>query len=175
MISDIFMNACSELNYQYSHHSYHVKGNMGAFMPITKHHLDVSHKNQNILITYDFGSHNLAKYEINMPIKQLVPEMNVDTVEHFFRMFKKDKCPWKIKCQDPTFKADVIHLLKQSGLLKMAEDTSFEPNIKCQMKKGEIQIKTNFYLGFEGKASSIKHVVEFHKDLIDLINTKYNH
>jgi hypothetical protein len=59
--------------------------------------------------------------------------------------------------------------LRQGSLINLANDTSFEPIMSGINNLQTYTFSTKFYLGFANKEDWLIPVIEFHKQIIDLI------
>ena len=126
-----------------------------------------------IEIAYNLGNDNITEYNIKLVSNLNIPNIELSTTEHFVRLFLFKKNPWKIKCTDTNLSSLLKDKLRTTGLTKLAEETAFEPTISGNSKNSKYNINTKFFIGYENKVESINSILEFHKELIDLIVTKY--
>ena len=158
----------------YSHVDSKVPGQLGAFVHITKHDLKINHNDCIIEMNYDFGNSNTANFKINLQPYKIIPDFKLTTIDHFMKLILFKKQNWIIKCDDSTLNNAIQKLLHEHKLIDWIKKTAFEPEIKGIMIEKKYTIDTFFSLNYEGKTKSIKTILEFHKGLIDMLQSKYN-
>lgn len=173
MFQEEFTKLCNLHHCEYTHDSYQVDGEIGSFIHISDHYLKIIHNNITIDITYNLGNSNVAEYNIDICPLLSIPNFKLSTVENIIRLFLNKKSPWKIKCSNPSLLSLIKNELKKSDLTKLANKTAFEPVIKGKMINSTYNINTKFYIGYKYKIESISTILDFHKNLIDILLSKY--
>lgn len=173
MIESKFIEVSKKYDGKYNLSNFAVKETLGSKLPISIHSLDLTHKEIPINITYEFGNSNLAEVKFEMYVQIKVPDFELETKDHFSRLFSFKKDPWKIKPLNSQLSVNIIGYLNSTGLTKMANDESFEPIMKGIFNAGIYEFNTKFYLGFNNKENSITPIIEFHKALIDHFKERY--
>lgn len=144
-------------------------GNKGAVNPISIYTFTLNHRDVTVKVKYEFGNFNLAEVEFVVPAEIKVSEFKLETKDNFSRWFSFNKSFWEIKSESTLFTSKLMDVLRQSSLTNLANDTSFEPIMSGINNLQTYTFSTKFYLGFTNKEDSIIPVIEFHKQIIDLI------
>lgn len=169
MLSTKFKAIAKSQNATYKVNDFKVDGHVGTKLFFSVHNFIFKHKDVEISIRYEIGKSNLAEINFRIPNYAGNKEFKLDTKEHFFRLFSANKKPWKIEGSDKLFTSKINDILRQSGLTKIASETSFEPNIVGSYSHGDYTLITTFSLSFENYEDSVEPIIEFHKQLIDLL------
>lgn len=173
MIESKFIEISKKYGGKYDLSNFKVNETLGSKLPISIHKLKLSHKEISINVCYEFGNSNVAEVKFEIYVQIEVPYFELETRDHFSRLFSLKKNPWKIKSSNNQLSSNIIRYLNTVSLTKMANDESFEPVMKGIYKNGKYNFNTRFYLGFNNKENSISPIIEFHKTLIDHIKEKY--
>ena len=135
--------------------------------------MNLQYNYTDINASYEFGNHNIAEFNFDLDTTRNIPEFEVTTVEHFFRIFSLFKNPWKIKSKNRLTTASVNDCLNKSGMTDFARKVAFSPTITGKYLNGRFNCKTQFHLGFDDKEESFKPSMEFQKILIDRLRPQY--
>jgi len=132
--------------------------------------LTIPYKGHTIIAKYEFGNHNVG--EIFTTIKKANKKyfFKLKKNSHFKLLFSKNKFSLKVIIESNQNQRRIEGILSESGLEQIAKETSFNPEIKFITKGLETEVKTHFYLGFKNKEKSILPVINFYKDLINLLS-----
>ena len=72
----------------------------GSRSPYIIHLLNIEYKNQKIQIKNELGLGNIGSVSCKLPISNSQFEFSIRTRSHFFKLFKKDKKSFIIKCNN---------------------------------------------------------------------------
>lgn len=136
---------------------------------VLKYELKIVYRKCPINITYIFGNSNTANFKIHLSGFTNIPKFKITTIDHFTKLILFKKQNWKIECKNMSFKQKIENLLKQSRFIKLTKKTAFEPTTIGKNGIKEYTIHTFFSLNYKGKTKSINCILDFHKNIIDLI------
>ena len=173
MIETKFTEVAKQYKCDYNVNHYTVNGKVGAKIPISVYTLTLNYRNIVINLNFELGNHNLAEVKFIFYTKATIPSFDLETKDHFSRLFSFKKAPWNIKSKNEVITAKIIQLLAATGLTKIANEVAFEPHITALQSNKEFQFTTRFYLGFAYKEKTIAPVLEFHKGVIDYLYNSY--
>ena len=170
MLKNKFQLIADRQNTIYALDEFKVNGINGSKVFISIHTFKFIHKNVEVLLKYELGNSNLAEIKFTIPNQISAKDFKLETKEHIFRIFSANKDLWKIKGEDKLFISKVKDALNSSGLSKLADKTSFEPYILGKNSNNNYTLNTTFSLSFENYDNSIEPIIDFHKQIIDLLN-----
>jgi hypothetical protein len=173
MIEQAFQKLANEYGSKYNFTEYNVAGTIGSKIPILNYALQIIHAGIPIDIKFEFGNHNLAEFNFELPLSRKMPDFEIVARDVFERLLSFKKGRWKIACNDEGFKSLLSKMLESSDINELAKKEAFEPTITGSAESGKYSVKTLYYLGFNNKEQSLKIVADFNKLLIDLIVERY--
>lgn len=174
MFESIFNEIAEEYGCDYYINDIKVNATLGSKMPITKHHLNIDYNGVTFKLLYELGNYNLAETSFNIKNTRFpIPAFQVDTRDRIVRFFTSNKSIWKIKSKDSKLKFDLNEILNTSTLTALANKEAFDPMIKGYSDDSGFHLYTRYSLAFNNKETSIKPVIEFHKNLIDYLTRVY--
>ena len=150
-----------------------VSGEAGSYLKITIYSIKIPYLKSIINISYEFGNHNMAKFETTITTKNPIPEIELTTRSHFSRLLRSKENLWMTQCKNKAVEKTLFNNLKTTGLTKLAQQEAFEPIIKGDYKNDIYNFSTSFYLGFNNKEESMEPVVEFYKKMLEYLYTNY--
>ena len=169
MFEKIFNDLSKKSNAVYTNESYKVDGDLGSKLPITIHYLDYPYQDTIIYLRYELGDYNLA--EINIALDQYQgPDFEIRARDQMTRLLSFNKKVWTIKCKNPKLERYLEISLNDTGLTKIARESTFEPEIKGEYKGSIYTLYTCYSLAFQNKEQSIEPIIKFYKMLIDYTN-----
>lgn len=170
MIKSKFTEISNSLGGEYFFSETRGKGITDTYHTTDYHKLIIPYKESEIIAIYEFGNRSTATITTKSSFRNIPISFNISKRNHFFKLFNKNTKSLKVSSQNKNTQIKIEDALFNSGLEKIASDTVFEPMIKLSQNKDEIEVFTIFYLGFQNKENSILPIINFYKDLIDLIN-----
>jgi hypothetical protein len=173
MIEQAFQELANEYGTTYNFTEYNVDGTIGSKIPILNYTLQIVHAGIPVDIKFEFGNHNLAEFDFELPLSRKIPDFEIVALDVFERMISFKKGRWKIACNDEGFKSSLTRVLESSDINELAKKEAFEPKITGVYQDGKYIVKTVYYLGFNNKEQSLKVVADFNKMLIDFIVERY--
>lgn len=173
MIEQKFKELSLEYNCDFDHFEYIVEGRAGSKIQISVYTTKVVYRNIPIDIKFEFGNHNLAEFKFQLVLSEQAPEFEIITRDNFTRLISFNKEIWSVKCKDTHVASSLKKVLNSSRLTEMADNTTFEPNIKGYKNSNKFYLYTKYYLGFHNKEQSLKLVLDYHKNMIDYFIEKY--
>ena len=169
MMKTVFENVAKELQCTYECKDDKYTGFNRSLATVSTHQLSIEYKDCIIDVQYEFGKTNLAEIKTTIKSDQRLFGFSVRSGNHFVRLFTKKGEMLKVKTENKGLKVEILKLLKDNNLEKMANDTAFEPEIDSKFLDGHYIIDTKFYLGFDNKEDSIIPIVNFYKGMIDYL------
>lgn len=169
---EIFQKIYNENNCELYTNSFKVNGEVGANIHITKYNLKVFYHENIIDAFYDFGNSDTALITINLPLPIPFPDFQLITIDHITKLFFFRKRNWHLKCKNRSLKNKIETLLRKHTFVNLMENTAFEPTITGIKSEFSYKISTRFSLDYSDNVTSISSILDFHKELIDLIKEK---
>ncbi|WP_298511524.1 hypothetical protein [uncultured Kordia sp.] len=150
-----------------------VSSGMGSFFHYLQYYLRIPHNNATIHIFYDNGISATVNFNIEIDNLFNVSEFQLETISHFTKLILFKKYNWKVTCKDLYLNREIEKLLQKHTLDQLILNTGFEPNMKGLLTKTAYKIHTVYSLTFEPNVTSMYPIVEFHKELIDILKERY--
>lgn len=173
MVEQEFKTLAKDNHCNYTVEHSKVYGNMGSILPIAIYRMTILHNGTDITLNYEFGNANIAQITFEIEWPSSLPEVEITNRNNFQRLFFKKNKIWSITSQQHSFKRFLEQALKSSGLSNLASTHAFEPIMKGQDTNGVYQFDTKYYLGFTDKEKSITPILEFHKNIVTHLKSKY--
>ncbi|WP_203296816.1 hypothetical protein [Luteirhabdus pelagi] len=140
---------------------------------ISKYNLQIFQNGTVIDSIFDFGKTDSAKFIIELEPLNRISEFELTSFEHLRKLILFRKQNWELKPEHGSLRFDVEKLLAKHGLINLMEKTAFQPEMSGKLRNRKYRIETMFSLKYDGNIQSIKPIVDFHKELVDLIKLKY--
>ncbi|MFP9113684.1 hypothetical protein ACLI1A_07060 [Flavobacterium sp. RHBU_3] len=169
MIAQQFQELANQHDTQYYIKELKVSGTVGSKLPVAIYTLHIHHRDIPINIKFEFGNHNLAEFDFELPHSATRPDFVIEARDVFERLFSFNKNRWKINCEHGVFKSSLLNLVERSTLNELAKQEAFEPKITGKKTPDSYTVKVVYYLGFNNKEQSLKVVTNFCTSLIDFI------
>ena len=169
MLEQQFIKISAAYNSTLDVNHFTVNGNMGAKVSISIYTLPLILHGVTVTIKYELGNFNLAEIGFSIQTERKFSDFQLQTKDHFSRLFSFNKDPWRIKGADKFFISKIEHGLQQSGFTQLATKTAFEPSISGRYENGTYLVKTRFSLAFENKEDSVVPLIDFQKKMIELL------
>jgi hypothetical protein len=172
MIKQEFEELANQHNTQYHLKEFNVGGTIGSKIPIAVYTLQIHHREITVNIKFEFGNHNLAEFDFELPHLAARPGFTIAARDVFERLFSFNKSRWKMNCKDGVFKSSLISFVENSAINELAKKEAFEPTIQGAGDSAKYSVKIRYYLGFSNKEQSLKIVCGFCVGLIDFIKDR---
>ncbi|MDB4533931.1 hypothetical protein N9242_03595 [Vicingaceae bacterium] len=170
MIESKFQEAAEFTFGNYRYYEKQSKGIIYSTFSIIFHTLEFNYKGNLIKVEYEFGNHNMASISTSVKSVNYNYDFKIKKRGHLMRLFNKTLKSLRVLTPKHFEKTKIESLLLNSGLEEIANDTTFKPTILFKrVDNNNIEITTQFYLGFENKEEAILPIARFYKGLIDLI------
>jgi hypothetical protein len=139
---------------------------IGEYSPYDIYDLQIDYKYQKIKIHTEIGVANIGKMSCKLPIYNDKTDFSILTRSHFFKLFKKDKKSFIIKCENPDLYKFISNLNTIDNLEVLTLNTQFELSIFGTYENNEFNIIAEYNLIYENRGNVITELIQFYKDLI---------
>ena len=140
--------------------------------PFTVHTFHLSHQGVPIEIEYQFGKGDLAHFTCSFFSRTPLFSFTTCKKSHFWKLFHPRQSILQVRSPNVGFGRQIHDLLGKNGLLGLAEEHLFAPDMQGQASGQSYQLNTRFHLAFNRKEQSLEPMVSFYKDMIDLYSLK---
>ncbi len=165
---------CKRKGYEYRLQTKKALIENGSYNFFRKHFIQTVHKNTLLLITYDIENHNVATVSFKLRTNNHIPSITINTTENIFNLFFRKKLSWKVKPKDAQLNDSILEKLSIHGLTKLMIETSFSPTMRGKTEVNYYEFNTYYNLCFDEKIEQLENIINFHKVLIDILQSRYN-
>jgi hypothetical protein len=165
-----FERLSKKLNAYHSFSSNYCSGSIGSKITVDKHELIIPFKGKNILLTYEFGNHNVGQIVYQPRENSGIPVFSIGKRKMLSQLFIKNKHVLIVKSDDNDFKAFLTHQMLTLGIENIAKNSLFEPEILYTHK---YTLKANYSLSFDKKVDVIEPMVSLFKNIIEWSHVAY--
>ena len=166
-MNDFFLELSKKEGGKYHFKNDNVASGIGSRSPYKVHSLIINYNNHSIKIKNEIGLRNVGSISCKLPIRNNQTEFSIRTRNHFFKLFKKDKKSFIIKCENESFKKSISDNISLHNLEKYTFNTQFELAVYGKADNSEYEIKTEYNLIFENRENVLLALIQFYKDLIN--------
>jgi len=166
-MNDFFLDLSKKENGKYHFNNETVSAGNGSRSPYNIHLLNLNYKNQKIQIKNEIGLGNIGSVSCIIPRSNKLSEFSIRTRSHFFKLFRKDKKSFIIKCQDEKLKDFISKNISLSHLQEYTLNTQFELIIHCTIDNNRYEINAEYNIIFENRENVVLALIQFYKDLIN--------
>jgi hypothetical protein len=142
----------------------------GARSPYNVYTIKVRYKDINIIITNEIGTTAVGTAKCEFPKKIKFQMFEILTRSHFSALFFGKNNRFKITGNNKSLNSFLEKNIATSKILKLVEDTKFQPYIFSSNENEQFKIITEYHLMFPEWPDVITSIIEFYKNLIDRIN-----
>jgi len=165
-LNDFFLELSKKESGKYYFKDDTVASGIGSRSPYKVYNLNIDYKNHKIQIKNEIGLRNVGSISCKLPVSSKQKEFSIRTRNHFFKLFRKDKKSFIIKCKNEHFKKSISDNLSLCNLEKYTFNTQFELTVYGKGDYNGYEIKTEYNLIFENRENVLIALIQFYKDLI---------
>lgn len=134
--------------------------------PVSCHKLTHVHNNIPIKIVFEFGNEDIGVTTADLPKFDKTLFFHLEKMNHWKRLFKPFSNSLLVVTNYPRRKRLLENIVGESGLENIARETQFEPRLYFTVNSGTLEMKLEYYLGFQNKEEAIHPTLEFFKRMI---------
>lgn len=128
-----------------------------------------SYMEENMCIEYVLGATHYAAIAVFIESDKKLPEFEITTRTPFMSLFKGKKNRVQIKSEDKAIREKIESNPSFIELSELSANTRFVPYTFGKSRDLGYEMKTEYHLEFSERTQELKPLIQFHKDLIDIL------